>query len=72
MLFSKHVHLTLSVPVSDQHPTSPYVTQNKTSGNENVRIDQTRQTTEDQMKSMDSVWENLTKKLNTTGTERVN
>ena len=40
--------LTLSVPVTYHHPTSPYKTlQNKSFGHEKMRIDQTKETTED-------------------------
>ena len=40
--------LTLSVPVSYQQPTSPYITHtNMTFGDEKMRIDQTKPTTED-------------------------
>ena len=38
--------LTLSVPVSYQQPTSPYIT-HMTFGDEKMRIDQTKPTTED-------------------------
>ena len=40
--------LNLSVPVSYQHPTSPYITRsNKDISNEKMQIDQIKQTTED-------------------------
>ena len=42
-----HYYLTLSVPVNYQQPTSPYITHNITFGDEKMRIDQTKPTTED-------------------------
>ena len=43
-----HVFLTLSVPVNYKQPTSPYITHTKYAfGDEKMRIDQTKPTTED-------------------------
>ena len=44
-LLQFYLELTLSVPVSYQHPTSPYITHTKYLLV--MRIDQTKQTTED-------------------------
>ena len=42
-----NLSLTLSVPLSCQHPNFSYVTyKNKTYGNEKMRTDETKQTTE--------------------------
>ena len=45
---SEHSVAIDSIPVSYQHPTSPYKhVQNKTFSNKKIKIDQTKQTTKD-------------------------